>query len=76
MNTPDKNGIPSGANARKNVADEALRAQLGFQTAGLGEFDAAATFDHMSGKWTVVYSAFGWHWHDGYLSQKAGEYHV
>lgn len=58
------------------VADEALRAQFGFQTAGLGEFDAVAKFDHMSGKWTVVYSAFGWHWHDGDLSQKAGEYHV
>lgn len=60
----------------KNVADEALRAQFGFQTAGLGEFDAVAKFDRTSSKWTVVYSAFDWHWHDGYLSQKAGEYHV
>ena len=58
------------------MADEALRAQFGFQTAGLGEFDAVAKFDRTTGKWTVVYSAFGWHWHDGYLIQKAGEYHV
>lgn len=57
-----------------SAADEAMKLQYRFQNKGLAEFDADAGFEN--GVWHVRYQANGWHWKDGYLSDKAGSYLV
>lgn len=56
------------------TANEALRTQYDFTDLGLSPFDAEPAFG--GGTWIVRYTAFGWRWPDGYLSEKAGEYTV
>jgi len=57
------------------IADEAMKQQYHFQEKGLAEFDAGIN-DFEDGIWQVEYMANGWHWKDGYLSEKAGSYLV
>jgi len=57
-----------------DAANRALRSAYGFTDLALSPFDAEA--DYANGMWTVRYTAFGWRWPDGYLSEKAGEYTV
>ena len=57
-----------------NAANEALKQQYRFQDKGLAEFKANAGFEN--GVWHVKYQANGWHWKDGYLSEKTGSYLV
>lgn len=54
------------------AADDALKAAYGFDENGLAEFDAET--DYANGTWQIHYAADGWHWKDGYLSEKAGTY--
>lgn len=56
------------------AAREALIGKYGFTELGLSPFDAEA--EYRDGTWEVKWTAFGWHWPDGYLSDKAGAYFV
>lgn len=57
-----------------DAAQEALKQTFGFTQKGLNAFQTACSYEN--GTWFVTYSANEWHWPDGLLSEKAGEYTV